>query len=351
MADRNIEFRYYLLDENDQPKSPGNSSTNRLWNVLSGDISYTSLGRLKSSLTIKIKEDELFDIDYMNDRIKPVVVIDGKEYSLGIFLISSPNRNISSLGCERYLTCYSKLKILDNDKVLSRYYVGVGTNVVNEVIRLLGSNTYNITSSNQTTSTSREWEIGTSKLDIINDLLDVINYNTLLVDTLGTFISYPYKLPEERIHTIEYIEGKDSIICYEMSEDFDFFDVPNVFVRYTNDVDIDPPIVATYPLQTESEVITMDGRLPNVSAEEVSDISDYETLLAKCKRDAFNNRSVYSHLNFETAINPVHGYLDCIWVKVGDINYKYIETSWSFNLEVGGRMKHTARRVVDLDAN
>lgn len=351
MADRNIEFRYYLLDENDNPKLPGNSSTNRLWNVVSGDISYTSLGRLKSSLSVKILEDELLNIDYMSDRIKPTVLIDGKEYSLGIYLISSPERTISSIGSERSLTCYSKLKILDNDKVLSRYYVGAGTNVVNEVIRLLGSNPYNIPTSTQTTSTSREWEIGASKLDIINDLLDVINYNTLLVDTEGIFVSYPYKQPEERTHTIEYIEGKDSIISYDMQEDFDFFDVPNVFVRYTNDVDIEPPIVATYPIQTGAEVITLDGRLPNVSAEEVSDISDYETLLAKCKRDAFNNRSVYSHLIFETAINPVHGYLDCIWIKVGDINYKYIETEWSFNLEVGAKMKHTARRVVDLDEN
>ena len=351
MADRNIEFRYYLLDENDNPKQPGNSSTNRIWNVLSGDISYSSLGRLKSSLTVKILEDELLNIDYMNDRIKPTILINDKEYSLGIFLISSPDRTVTSTGVERYLTCYSKLKILDNDRVLNRYYVAAGTNVVNEVIRLLGSNPYNISASTKITSTDREWEIGTSKLDIINDLLDVINYNTLLVDAEGIFVSYPYKLPEERTHTIEYIEGKDSIISYDMQEDFDFFDVPNIFVRYTNDVDIDPPIVATYPLQTGTEVITLDGRLPNVSAEEVSDISDYETLLAKCKRDAFNNRSVYSHLNFETAINPIHGYLDCIWVKVGDINYKYIETEWSFNLEVGARMKHTARRVVDLDAN
>lgn len=352
MADRLIEFRYYLLDQNDNPKLPGNSSTNKLWNVLSGDISYSSLGRLKSSLTVKIQDDESLNIDYMNDRIKPVVIINGTEYSLGIFLISSPDRNITSIGSERYLTCYSKLKILDNDKVLSRYYVAAGTNVVNEVIRLLGTNPYNVTPSTQTTSTGREWEIGTSKLDIINDLLDVINYNTLLVNTSGTFVSYPYQLPEERMHTIDYIEGKDSIICKEITEDFDFFDVPNVFVRYTNDVDIDPPITATYPLQTTpGQTITIDGRLPNVSAEEVNDISDYETLLSKCKRDAFNNRSVYSHLNFETAINPIHGYLDCLWVKVGDINYKYIETEWSFNLEVGARMKHTARRVVDLDAN
>jgi hypothetical protein len=344
------QFKYYLLDKNDNPKLPGNSSTNILHNVLEGDISYNSLGRLKSSLTVKIQEDELLNIDYMNDRIKPVAIIDGVEYPLGIFLISSPNRNIDSTGVVRFLTCYSKLKILDNDKVIERYYVPAGANVINTVINLLGSESYDITPNNATTSTDHEWEVGTSKLDIINDLLDIINYVSLIPDNDGKFISYPYKLPSEREHTIEYIEGNDSIIISSMTEDFDFFDVPNIFVRYTNDVDIDPPIIATYPLQSGNEPITIDGRAPNVSAEEVSDISDQATLYAKCKQDAYNSRSVYSHLEFSTAINPKHGYLDCVWVKVGDIDYKYIETSWSFNLKAGDLMKHTCRRVVDLDA-
>lgn len=348
---RTEEFKYYLLDKNDNPKNPGNSSTNLLHNVTEGDISYTSLGRLKSSLTIKIEEDELLNIDYMNDRIKPVVVIDGEEYPLGIFLISSPSRNIDANSVTRYLTCYSKLKILDNDKVTSRYYVPAGANVVNQVITLIGNEPYNITSSNSTTSKDHEWEVGTSKLDIINDLLDVINYVSLIPGNDGSFISYPYKTPSERTHTIEYIEGEDSIIVSTMTEDFDFFDVPNVFIRYTNDVDIDPPIIATYPIQSGSETITIDGRQPNVSAEAVSDIADQDTLYAKCKKDAYNARSVYSHLEFSTAINPKHGYLDCILVNVGDINYKYIETSWSFNLKCGDLMKHTCRRVVDLDEN
>ena len=348
---RTEEFRYYLLDKNDNPKLPGNSSTNLLHNVLEGDISYTSLGRLKSSLTVKIEEDELLDIDYMNDRIKPVAIIDGKEYPLGIFLISSPSRNIEATGVTRFLTCYSKLKILDNDKIISRYYVPAGANVVNQVISLLGSEPYDILPSESTTSTAHEWEVGTAKLDIINDLLDIINYVSLIPSADGKFISYPYKTPSERTHTIEYIEGNDSIIVSSMTEDFDFFDVPNIFVRYTNDVDIDPPIIATYPLQVGSETITIDGRAPNVSAEEVSDIADQATLYAKCKQDAYNARSVYSHLEFSTAINPEHSYLDCVWIKVGDIDYKYIETSWSFNLKRGSLMKHTARRVVDLDAN
>lgn len=348
---RTEEFRYYLLDSTDSPKMPGNSSTNILHNVLEGDISYSSLGRLKSSLTIKIEEDELLDIDYMNDRIKPVVIIDGEEYPLGVFLISSPKRDIDGNKVTRYLTCYSKLKILDNDKVVSPYYVPTGANVINQVITLLGNESYNIPLSDAVTNTSHEWEVGTSKLDIVNDLLDIVNYVSLIPGADGSFISYKYQEPAERLHDIEYIEGNDSVIIDKMVEDFDFFDVPNVFVRYTNDVDIDPPIVATYPLQSGSETVTIDGRAPNVSAEAVTDVSDQATLYAKCKKAAYSARSVYSHLEFSTAINPSHGYLNCIWVKVGDIDYKYIETSWSFNLKCGELMKHTARRVVDLDAN
>lgn len=343
------EFRYYLLDKNDNPKSPGNSSTNRIWNVIEGDISYNSLGRLKSSLSIKIRDEPELNIDYMNDRIKVICIIDGIEYQLGVFIISSPGRNISSLETTRTLTCYSKLKLLDNDKVLNRYYIPAGSNVVNQVITLIGNNTCNIHPSESTTSSDHEWEVGTSKLDIINELLDIINYVSLIPDKDGCFISYPYVLPSEREHTIEYIEGKDSIISPDMDEETDFFNVPNIFVRYTNNVDIVPPIIATYPIQNGNEPITIDGRLPNVSCEGVNDISSQSMLYAKCKKDAYNSRSVYSHLKFKTAINPKHGYLDCIFVKCGDINYKYIETSWSFALKAGELMEHTCRRVVNLD--
>lgn len=349
---RKIEFIYYLLDKNDHPKPPTSlSQSNRLNNVLDGDISYSSLGRLKSSLKVTIKDLDRLEIDYMNDRINPCVVIDGVETSLGIYLISSPSRNIKATGVTRDLTCYSKLALLDRDKVLNRYYIPAGANVVNAVITLLGSNPYHITPSEQTTRVDREWEVGTAKLDIINDLLDVINYTSLIPDRAGKFVAYPYKEPTEREIEIEYQSGTHSIISSDMNEEFDFFDVPNIFIRYTNHVDIHPPLIAVYPIQNGDEPITLDGNAPNVSSEEVIDISDEITLYDKCKKDAYESRSVYSHLNFTTAINPLHDYLSCIQVHVGDIHYKFIETSWSFKLQVGALMKHTCRRVVRLDGN
>lgn len=349
---RNVNFEYYLLDRNDQPKKPLKiSKSNRLNNVISGNLSYSSLGRLKSSLEVNIVDLEGSLIDYMNDRLKVIVNIDDTPYNLGVFLICSPNKQIDSNYTRRKLTCYSKLKILDNDKVTSNYYLPANANVINAVIRLIGNNPYKIESSDKTTSTEREWKVGTPKLDIINDLLDVINYQSLVVDQEGNFITKPYISPENREIEIRYLEGEDSIISPKMVEDFDFFDIPNIFVRCTNDVNITPPLIARYPIQSGSDPITLDGRLPNVDVQEVTDVSDVETLYDICKRDAVSVRSAYSHLEFNTEINPKHGYLNCIEVNCMGIHDKYIETSWSFDLAAGALMSHTARKVVNLDGN
>jgi hypothetical protein len=337
---RIINFKYILLDNTDTFKK-------QLYNVESCSINYSSLSRLKSSANIKMKEDE--DIDYLNDRIQPIVILNNVEYPLGVFLICSPSRNISSIKVTRDITCYSKLQLLDDDKVLERHFVPAGTNVINEIIRLLGTNSYSLSPNTLTTSTNREWEIGTPKLDIINDLLATINYISLLVDNQGKFTANPYVLPTDRVFTITYEEGFDSILIPDMIEDFDLFSVPNIFVRYSNNPDINPPLRVVYENNNPSSVTsTVKRKRPIVDAAEVTDVADLQTLTDICKKDAYNSSNKYTHLEFKTGINPVHGYLDCLWVKCGDINAKYIETSWNMDLKVGGKMNHVARRVIEI---
>ena len=353
------KFHYYLLDQYDQPKSTGIGDTNELFNVISGELNYTSLGRLKSSITIKIVDSKYLNIDYLNDRIKLEIEIDGIKYNKGIYLISTTGSETRNGVKTRQLTCYSKLKILDKAKVLSPYYLPAGANIYNAIVNLLGSNPHNITHTDKTLNTSYTANRGTAKLDIINELFDILNYNSLTVDDSGVFTSSPYILPENRKTEIYYIEGDPKrtdasnvcrLISPDIEEELDAFDIPNIFMKHTNDVNIDPPIVAVYPLQSDLDnPITIDGRDPNPNIEEVSDVADYATLYAKCKRDAAEARSIYSHLQIETAISPNHGYLNCIEVKVGDIDNKYTETSWSINLVAGALMKHTLRRVVNLD--
>jgi hypothetical protein len=336
---RILDFKYYLLNKNDDFKK-------ELMCVEKCSVEYNSLTRLKSSASMSIGEGK--DIDYFNDRIKIICRLNGKEYPLGIFLICSPSRTISTR-VTRTLTLYSKLHILEDDKVLERYFVSKGINVVNECKRILGDYKVSITESDKVTGSNREWPIGTEKIEIINDLLSSINYTSLRVDGNGYYTADPYILPTDKEVDFIYEPGIDGIMMKDMEDEIDLFSVPNTVIRYTNNADINPPLRAVYEnnnADSPTSIVNRGRRI--VDVEEVADAADYATLMAACKKAAYELTDKYSHIEFQTAINPEHGYMNCIILKNHDINDKYIETSWSFDCAVGGKMKHTCRKVVNI---
>lgn len=338
---RELDFEFELY-------SKENIFKKQLYNVESAQVDYGSLTRLKSSARIIMTEDD--EIDYLNDMIKVICVINEEKTPIGQFLFSSPKRKISDIEILRDCECYSKLKILDDDKTKTRFTILAGTNVVNEVKRIIGNSyPYFIPDSNLTTSTDKDWEIGTPKLDIINDLLAVINYNSLSVDNNGVFISSPYVLPTDREVEVIYEDNEYSVIYEYLEEDIDVYDVPNVIVRYTNSAEITPPLIAVYENNNpSSDTSTIKRGREITSSEEVSDVADLQTLQLITKKEAYQLNDKYSYVEFSTAINPVHGYLTCIQLKAYDINNKYIETEWSIDCQTGGEMKHRARRIINI---
>lgn len=336
---RVLKFKYLLYDKYDNYKK-------ELTCVEKCSIDYNSLTRLKMSASMTIGEDR--DIDYFNDRIQIICSLNGEEYPLGVFLISGPSRLLNTR-ITRNLTLYSKLHILEDDKVMERYFVAQGTNVVNECRRMLGDYKVRIPESNKTTGSDREWEVGTEKIEIINDLLSSINYTSLRVDGDGYFAAQPYILPTDREIEFIYEPGIDGILAGGMEDEIDLFSVPNTIIRYTNNGEVVPPLRAVYENNNADSPVSIINRGRRiVDAAEVSDVSDYETLFAVCKKAAYELTDKYSHINFQTAINPRHGYMNCIRLRSGDINDKYIETSWSMDCAVGGKMKHVCRKVVNI---
>lgn len=340
---RTVSFRYELLDKNDVYKKD-------LTTVTRCVVRYSSLTQLKVSAEISMREDN--EVNYLTDRIKPICVISkgnrSIEFPLGIFLLSSPNRDIKNTLITRDMHLFSKLYIYKGDTVDNRYSLPKGTNVIAEVKRLLNTHKINIPDSDYVTSTNREWEIGTSKLDIINDLLDTANYTSLRVDVEGYFISDPYILPSEREIEIEYVDDKESVLSPNMVEELDLFNVPNKFIGFTNNPDSEPlrsVYVNDNPNSITSTVST--GIVKTAEPIEVLDAISQEVLDERVKRAAYNASQVYSHIDFTTAIMPIHDYMNTIYVKHKDVlQGKYIETSWEIECKAGALMKHRARRVV-----
>lgn len=341
MRQRTIKFEYELLDKQGAFKK-------RLFNVLSASVRYASLGRLKGSANITMRDDPA--IDWINDIIRIKCTINGKEYPLGEYLISSTRKIISGKNIKRECQCYSKLLLLDDDKIENRHVCLAGTNVINEVRRLLGSLPQELADSPLTLQTSKEWDVGTPKLTIINDLLAIINWTSLRVNPLGKFTATPYILPSERSVDFNLIADRSSIILPDKSDDLDLFHVPNVVVLRTNSGEVNPPLTATYENNSNDSATSTTARGRRiVHFEEVNDVINQEQLNVQAKKRLYELTDVYNTVEMETAIQPeAFGYAKCIYLRAGTIDAKFIQSSCEIECKAGGTMRRTLRRAIRI---
>lgn len=333
-------FKYELLTDS-------NELIGEISSIENASVTYSSLSRLKQKATINITLDTLSKIN-VNNRIRIIHVINGTETTIGTFLITTPCQEINPLFKYVNMECYSTLWLLDANKTTSRHVVGVGTNVANEIKRMIsdyGVQVF-IEDSPKSTSVTREWEIGTPILDICNDLLQSINYTSLYVDKDGNFIAKPYSVPNDREIDFEYSEDDiDNIIESNLTSTLDYFNIPNVFVKYVNNPDT-PELIALYENTNPQSPTSTVNRPRNVHSEEVSDVSDIQTLMDMCKRDLENVTSTYHRVSIKTAINPLHNFMNTIYVNLNGINGRFTETDWNIECITGGTMTHELRESV-----
>lgn len=373
-----FEFRYELLDNKNRRKFD-------LPNVQSATIDHAAFANIKRSAAFSIVEDSTLNIDYLNDRIKPYmriyipkgrvfeteysffshiqvnenqIIEDGRlegwvEFPLGVFLLSSPTRKDDGYNVIRNVNAYDGLVILINDKINERLTVLEGANYYTEIVSVLqsaGINTYNIALTDKVLSRSIEYEPGTEKLKIINDLLSQLNYTPLHVDVEGYYTSYGYRSPTERASDYDYITDNESVIFQEAEEELDLFDVKNVFtVIRTNEEEL--PLKSTFindnPLSPTS---TVARGFFNVDYREIDDIADQEALDTYVQRIAFEASQVYGRIHFTTALMPFHDYSNVIGFEYAPLNIKgkFLEMNWSMDLSTDGKMTHEVRQIINV---
>ena len=340
---KSLSFRYELLNSDGSHK-------NWLYTVNNCSVSYKWLTQLKCSAKLNVGCEEDSKINYLTDRIKIYMTLDDVTTSLGVFLLSSSTVTVDSCRCKyRTVSGYSLLQLLIDDKLTTRLQLPIGTNVINEIIRQIGNNAYNIDPGNYTTSTVKEYEIGTSRIEVINDLLDSIGYNSLYCTAEGVFTTSPYILPSDRTHTVELKSGANNIQTQIVNE-LDLFNIPNVFVSYSNSLDITPPISYTYENNNASSITSTVNRCRRIVDCQPVDASDMNSLEILTKKRAYEASSVYGHVTFNAAITDklLGVYMPCVWIKVNDVNDKYLVTSVDFTCSVGATLKCKGRKAVNI---
>lgn len=348
-SSRMIKFRYDLLDKNEL-------FLGTLDNVLYGEVSMTALADIKRTANISLKENR--DIDWLNDRIQPFSMFkmpDGGwvEWSHGIFLLSSPKKKDQNQKVYRDVVCYDGLQVLMDDKFDSRYTIAAGTkyiSAINQIFFNAGITKTNIVNSDAVLPITKEFEIGTPKLLAINELLKELNYNSLWVDEYGYYTTSPYIIPVDRAIDYTYRDDELSIISGGVEEELDLFNVPNKWVVVQSNAETEP-LVSVYTNESiDSITSTTRRRRTIVDFSQVDNIADQQALEGYTRRIAYEASQVYGYLEFETAIMPMHSYMDMLKVEYSPlgINSRYTETSWIIPLVVGGKMRHVARKVVSI---
>jgi hypothetical protein len=346
-----IDFRYELLDLQNRRKFD-------LTNVEGGKIDYNSFAQIKRSASFSMIENETLDIDYMSDRIKPYMRLQMRdagwvEFPLGVFLLSSPSRKDDGFNVVREIDAYDGLVVLIDDKVSDRYTIAEGTGYYTAIVDALtsaGINLYNIEQTDKTLPRALEFEPGTEKLTIINELLSQLNYTPLHVDVEGYYTTHTYRSPTERSEDYAYLTDGKSVIFEDAEEELDLFNVPNVFkVVRTNEEET--PLISTLTNDNPSSPTSTVTRGRSIlDYREINDIADQESLNAYVIRIAFEASQVFGVIRFTTALMPFHGFSNVLrfqYDRLG-IDGKFLEMIWSMDLSHEGTMSHEIRQIVNI---
>ncbi|MFC4768747.1 hypothetical protein [Effusibacillus consociatus] len=349
-ANRQLAFKYELLD---------NTNKHKAWltNVMPGSkVAYNVFNEIKRTATFQIRDDG--SINFLSDRIKPWVLLrmsgGWAEFPKGVFLLSTPKRSAGATSSVfRNIEAYDQLQVLKDDKVEDRYTIVAGTNYITRVKTLLdnaGITLQNLTATDKTLPADRDWEPGTSKLQIINDLLGAINYRSLWFDDDGFAIAQPYVSPTVRASEYTYKTDKESVILPGAEHELDLFKIPNKWVLYVSEADRSPLRSVYTNTNANSPTSTVSrGRIIMADPKQV-DAADQTTLDTLVQREAFEASQVYEAVEFETGIMPFHSDSDVFTLehtKLG-ISAKFSEVSWEFEFRATAPMKHRIRRVITI---
>lgn len=349
-SNRTIAFEFEIMDNKERVITHANAA---------GNVSFNSSSEIMGTASLQIQEENLLEYSkfYSDMRVRPIFKLKTPNgwvnYPLGVFIMTSPSRKESNNTVYWDVDCYDKGIILKEDKLQDRLFIAAGSNYVSQVKNILlsaGIDRYVIESTTLVTGMDLEFEIGTSKLEVINDLLYAINFYPIHFNSNGFAETGRYVEPMQRETEFGYMTGDESVILPETTQKSDLFNVPNVVIRYINNPDAEFLRSIYVNDNPNSSVSTVRRGRRIVDVESVEDMADQNTLDAYTKRVAIEKSQAYDSVHMSTAIMPMHGFRNCIFIREDKLNIqtKYIEYAWSMDLEPGGSMAHELKRVVYL---
>lgn len=342
---RELNFKYTVLRNGADycTIDPVSGTMPTVTMIDSGEIKMTMMGTFYEPAK---------EVDWLTDEIRPEIIIDGVPYSLGIYLPGtieySENNTTKSVSIEAYDRCW---RVQTRCAETMRYFAQ-GLNYLAVVISLLtdaGITSVAKVNTNYVLTEDREdWNIGTSNLTIVNELLSEINYKQLWFDQDGAAKLEP--AAQTTSNNIQHMlddTNIKSLMIPGIRKSTDIYSAPNVFLCVCSNADKSGSMSAiaenTNP-QSPLSIARRKRRITQVVS--VNNIASQEELQTYAKRLVTNSMLRGETINVETCLLPGFGVDDVVGLRYGDYMAICVEKSWTMNLGVGGTMQHTLERVI-----
>lgn len=290
------------------------------------------------------------DINWATDRLCPVLVMDGVEHRMGVFVVTSADPAFTDRGEIWTVEGYSVLYLAERTLLEGTYTIPAGANyigAVQELLILAGIADYESAATELVLASDRSFEMGTPVLEIINLLLAEINYNPAWVDLEGVVHLTPYAAPSHDNIAHVYRVGEDSIVLSGHSVSSDRFGKANVFKAVCSSPDLDAPLVAVSENNDPSSPFSIEnlgGRVLHV--ETVDSVPDLATLQAIADRLMMESKQTEEIVSFTTGLDAGHDAFATVALDLGSVSGIFTEIEWRCGLDASGTMSHRARRVV-----
>ena len=292
------------------------------------------------------------DVNYLTDRIRAVLCLNGQEYNMGVYIATTADELHTDEGDMVEIEAYSMLYLASRAKLEGVYHIDAGTNYISAVQSLLvacGITDYEADATSLKMPMAREdWEEGTPVLDVINELLDEINYNSAWVDLNGKVRLTKYTGPSTENIKHTYREGEYSVLYPEYTASTDLFDKANVFKCVCSNPDLSVPLVAVAVNEdphSKFSTVSLGARV--LYLENVDNVPDLDTLQERADNLRIKSLQTTQEVEFSTALVPGHETFDTIAIDSGEITGIYTETEWRATMDAAGIMTHRAKRVIE----
>jgi hypothetical protein len=303
------------------------------------------------------------ELSWGSARLRPYMLVssDGATWfrqNLGVFLPSTPERQIGEVPPIWSVECFDKLDILAGTPHGSTFTLAAGAAIIPAVEALItGAGEAKVGIDQSAVAEVAPGEVvlplsdGLTTLQICNELLDGVGYRALRVDREGWYRSIPYVSPVNLPLVWTYnADSASTTVSESRTSISDYYQAANEIVGINDDPANDIPTDGDglYTLSNQSDGLTsIDGRGGRTIRRIVRGTYASQEALETAVQRVLDAESRVARL-FELSVspNPVHGHFDVVRFvdSAVPVDGRMLVTDWEMPLD-GSDMRLSLRGV------